>query len=70
MWCRRLFILGRMFITWKDKNLDEVFLLWRVAGQNETFDMINNHSEERFNALYFIKDYAFRKMVFVLKKMK
>ncbi len=52
----------------KIKNLDEVFLLWRVAGQNETFDMINNHSEERFNALYYIKDYAFKQNGFCIEK--
>lgn len=42
------------------KNLDEVFLLWRVAGQNETFHRIEDCSEDRFRALYFIKNFAFK----------
>lgn len=52
----------------KIKNLDEVFLLWRVAGQNETFHMIDNHKQERFHALYYIKDYAFRGNGFTIEE--
>lgn len=42
----------------KIKNLDNVFLLWRVAGQNETFNMIGKHSDMRYKALKKIKKYA------------
>ena len=42
----------------KIKNLDSVFLLWRVAGQNETFNMIGKHSDMRYEALKKIKKYA------------
>ena len=42
----------------KIKNLDNVFLLWRVAGQNETFNMIGKHSDMRYEALKKIKKYA------------
>ena len=50
----------------KIKNLDEVFLLWRVAGQNETFHMLNNHREERLAALYQIRSSAFTQWGFTL----
>lgn len=49
------------------KNLDEVFLLWRVAGQNETFRMIEGNAEGRFRALYYIKDYALKQNGFSLE---
>lgn len=44
----------------KIKNLDNVFLLWRVAGQNETFNMIDNYKQKRFAALKKIKKYAIK----------
>lgn len=43
----------------KIKNLDEVFLLWRVAGQNETFKMISEEfKEKRMKALKEIREKA------------
>ena len=52
----------------KIKNLDEVFLLWRVAGQNETYRMLRDYKEERLQALYNIKSYALEQWGFKLTK--
>ena len=52
----------------KIKNLDEVLLLWRVAGQNTTYDMIENHTEDRFEALSRVKKYALGHTGFNLEK--
>lgn len=40
------------------QNLDEVFLLWRVAGQNETFYRMNQFETVRKEALYKIRNHA------------
>lgn len=50
----------------KIKNMDEIFLLWRVSGQNETFYRLNRYEEERKEALNKIRKYAFREMGFNL----
>ena len=48
------------------KNLDEVMLLWRVAGQNETFNRINDNQTERYAALSTIRRKAFEQWGFQL----
>lgn len=52
----------------KIKNLDKVFLLWRVTGQNETINMTDNHYDERTNALCRIKNFALDSSGFILEE--
>lgn len=52
----------------KIKNLDEVLLLWRVAGQNTTYHMIENHTANRFDALARVKKYALEQTGFILEE--